>query len=79
MGPTGQTGAGAMVPFSSSSELIITIPPFRLLLADLVGILQQLKVFQLWFRLRHVLGMVTHLIPKLIAVCNTILLARTHS
>jgi hypothetical protein len=27
MGPTGQTGAGTMVPFPSSPEPIITIPP----------------------------------------------------
>jgi hypothetical protein len=29
MGPTGQTGAGAMVPFPSSPEPIVTIPPVQ--------------------------------------------------
>jgi hypothetical protein len=29
VGSTGQTGAGAMVPFSSSSEPIVTIPPVQ--------------------------------------------------
>jgi hypothetical protein len=79
MGPTGQTGAGAMVPFPSSPEPIVTNPPVQAASGRSGGntLVDQGIPITVSFETGIGYGYAPN--PKLIAICNTILLARTRS
>jgi hypothetical protein len=77
VGPTGQTGAGAMVPFPSSSKPIVTIPPVQAASGRTGGNTLVAHCIPIMVPIETCIG--CNLVSKLIAVCNITLLAHTHS